>query len=66
MPHLFERFYRGKAGHDFRGTGDRSRVGDSETSRGDSQGKIKVENDPLNHGAIFTIWLPEKQLQEAS
>jgi signal transduction histidine kinase len=66
LPHLFERFYRGKVGHDSGAPGTGLGLAIVKQVVDIHHGKIDVENDPLNHGAIFTIWLPGKQVQEAS
>jgi PAS domain S-box-containing protein len=65
LPHIFERFYRGKEGHDSGAPGTGLGLAIVKQVLEIHHGKINVENDPIDHGAIFTIWLPEKQPQEA-
>jgi PAS domain S-box-containing protein len=66
LPHLFERFYRGKAGHDSGTPGTGLGLAIVKQVVEHHQGRIDVENAGLGHGAVFTIWLPVKQPQEAS
>jgi signal transduction histidine kinase len=58
LPHLFERFYRGKAGHSagVPGTGLGLAIVKQMVEK--HRGRIEVENVAEGHGAIFTVWLP--------
>jgi len=66
LPHLFERFYRGKAGHDSGTPGTGLGLAIVRQVVEHHQGRIDVENAVAGHGAVFTIWLPGKQAQETS
>jgi PAS domain S-box-containing protein len=63
LPHLFERFYRGKAGHTagVPGTGLGLAIVKQMVERHD--GSIEVGNRAGESGAIFTVWLPIEQEQ---
>jgi signal transduction histidine kinase len=65
LPHLFERFYRGRAGResDAPGTGLGLAIVKQVVER--HHGRIEVENGAEEGGAIFTIWLPHAAEQEA-
>jgi PAS domain S-box-containing protein len=65
LPHLFERFYRGSAGHETGapGTGLGLAIVKEVVER--HHGRIEVENVVNGHGAVFTVWLPVEQEQEA-
>ena len=63
LPHLFERFYRGKAGHDSGTPGTGLGLAIVKQVVEHHQGRIDVENAVVGHGAVFTIWLPVKQPQ---
>jgi PAS domain S-box-containing protein len=60
MPHLFERFYRGKAGHESGAPGTGLGLAIVKQIMNQHQGKIDVDNVSRGRGAIFTIWLPGK------
>jgi len=64
VPHLFERFYRGKAGHSagVPGTGLGLAIVKQMVEK--HRGRIEVENVAEGHGAIFTVWLPAEQDRE--
>jgi PAS domain S-box-containing protein len=66
LPHLFERFYRGKAGHDSGTPGTGLGLAIVKQVVEHHQGRIGVENASVGHGAVFTIWLPLKRPQETS
>ena len=61
LPHLFERFYRGKAGHvtGVPGTGLGLAIVKQLVER--HHGRIEVKNVAEGHGAVFTVWLPVEQ-----
>jgi PAS domain S-box-containing protein len=61
FPHLFERFYRGKAGHDSGAPGTGLGLSIVKQIVEHHKGRIIVENGPGGRGAAFTIWLPQKQ-----
>ena len=65
LPHLFDRFYRGKAGHaaGVPGTGLGLAIVKQMVER--HKGRLDVENVAEGHGAIFTVWLPVEQEPEA-
>jgi PAS domain S-box-containing protein len=64
IPHLFERFYRGKAGHDSGAPGTGLGLAIVKQVVEHHHGRIDVENGVGGQGAVFTIWLPAKQPQE--
>jgi PAS domain S-box-containing protein len=64
LPHLFERFYRGKAGHDSGAPGTGLGLAIVKQVVDIHHGQINAENGAGGQGAIFTIWLPGKQPQE--
>jgi signal transduction histidine kinase len=66
LPHLFERFYRGKAGYDSGAPGTGLGLAIVKQVVEIHHGQINVENGAGGKGAIFTIWLPGKQSQETS
>jgi len=61
LPHLFERFFRGKAGHDSGAPGTGLGLAIVKQVVEYHHGRIDVSNGPGGHGAIFTVWLPAKQ-----
>jgi PAS domain S-box-containing protein len=61
LPHLFERFYRGKAGHDSGAPGTGLGLAIVKQVVEHHHGRIDVENSPAGHGAVFTVWLPCKR-----
>ena len=65
LPHLFDRFYRGKAGHatGVPGTGLGLAIVKQMVEK--HNGRLNVENVTEGHGAIFTVWLPVEQEPEA-
>jgi signal transduction histidine kinase len=66
MPHLFERFFRGKAGHDSGAPGTGLGLAIVKQVVEIHHGHIEVEKGENGRGAVFTIWLPDKQPQETS
>ncbi len=64
MPHLFERFYRGKAGHDSGAPGTGLGLAIVKQVVDHHHGRIEVENCIGNQGAIFTVWLPLNEEQK--
>jgi len=64
LPHLFERFYRGKAGHDSGAPGTGLGLAIVKQVVEHHHGRIEVENGVGEHGAVFSVWLPVKQPQE--
>jgi PAS domain S-box-containing protein len=66
MPHLFERFYRGKAGHDSGAPGTGLGLAIVKQIIEQHRGRIEVDNALDRQGAIFTIWLPTIQPQETN
>jgi two-component system phosphate regulon sensor histidine kinase PhoR len=64
LPHLFERFYRGKAGHDSGAPGTGHGLAIVKQIVEHHHGRIHVENGAGGQGAAFTVWLPAKQSQE--
>ena len=60
MPHLFERFYRGKVGRDSgkSGTGLGLAIAGEIIAR--HHGEMEVANNP-GPGATFSVWLPAKE-----
>jgi signal transduction histidine kinase len=65
LPHLFDRFYRGKAGHatGVPGTGLGLAIVKQMVEK--HNGRLDVGNVTEGHGAIFTVWLPVEQEPEA-
>ncbi len=61
LPHLFERFYRGKAGHESGAPGTGLGLAIVKQIVEHHDGSIEVENGPGGRGAVFTIWLPIKR-----
>jgi signal transduction histidine kinase len=65
LPHLFERFYRGRSGHaaGVPGTGLGLAIVKQMVEK--HSGSIEVGNSASGGGAIFTVWLPIEQEQAA-
>jgi PAS domain S-box-containing protein len=65
LEHIFERFYRGEAGHESNvpGTGLGLAIVKEVVER--HHGRIEAENNATGHGAIFKIWLPVEPEQQA-
>jgi len=61
LPHIFERFYRGSAGHETGAPGTGLGLAIVEEVIKRHHGHIAVENDKEDHGAIFIVWLPLEQ-----
>jgi len=61
LPHLFERFYRGKAGHGSGAPGTGLGLSIVKQVVEHHRGHIQVENGPDGRGAIFSICLPRTQ-----
>jgi PAS domain S-box-containing protein len=66
LPHLFERFYRGKAGHNSGAPGTGLGLAIVKQVVDHHHGRIEVENCTKEKGAMFTIWLPYKKEQETN
>lgn len=64
LPHLFERFYRGKAGHDSGAPGTGLGLAIVKQVVDHHHGRIDVQNGAGGLGAEFTIWLPAKNNQK--
>jgi signal transduction histidine kinase len=64
LPHLFERFYRGKAGHHSGASGTGLGLAIVKQVIEQHHGKIDVQNSADGHGAVFSVWLPVKKQQE--
>jgi PAS domain S-box-containing protein len=64
LPHLFERFYRGKAGRDSGAPGTGLGLAIVKQVVEHHHGRIDVENGAGEKGAVFTVWLPVKQPQK--
>ncbi len=64
LPHLFERFYRGAAGRQTGAPGTGLGLAIVKQVVDHHHGRIEVKNREIGHGAIFTVWLPVKPLQE--
>jgi PAS domain S-box-containing protein len=58
MPHLFDRFYRGKAGHQSGAPGTGLGLAIVKQVVEHHKGRIDVENAIGESGAVFTVWLP--------
>ncbi len=58
MPHLFERFYRGKAGHESGAPGTGLGLAIVKEVVTMHRGRIEVGRGDNDRGASFTIWLP--------
>jgi len=61
IPHLFERFYRGKVGHDSGAPGTGLGLAIVKQVVEHHHGRIVFKNGPEGQGAVFTVWLPVKQ-----
>jgi signal transduction histidine kinase len=66
IPHLFERFYRGRAGHESGAPGTGLGLAIVKQVVEHHQGRINVGKAYGGVGAVFTIWLPLKPRQETS
>lgn len=64
MPHLFERFYRGKAGRESGAPGTGLGLAIVKQVVDHHMGRIEVENCVGGSGTVFTIWLPMNIKQE--
>jgi signal transduction histidine kinase len=64
LPHLFERFYRGKVGRESGASGTGLGLAIVKQVVDHHHGHIDVENGSEKKGAVFTIWLPIKQPKE--
>ena len=58
LPHLFERFYRGKAGHDSGAPGTGLGLAIVKQVVEHHHGRIEVQNGVEGQGVAFTVWLP--------
>jgi PAS domain S-box-containing protein len=61
IPRLFERFYRGKAGHDSAAPGTGLGLAIVKQVVEQHHGRIEVAHGENGRGTIFTIWLPVEQ-----
>ena len=61
LPHIFERFYRGKAGHSAGVPGTGLGLAIVKQMVEMHHGRIEVENAENGPGAVFTVWLPVQQ-----
>jgi signal transduction histidine kinase len=59
--HLFERFYRGKAGHSSGASGTGLGLAIVKQVLDRHGGRIDVPKAAPGHGAIFRVWLPVKE-----
>jgi PAS domain S-box-containing protein len=66
LPHIFERFYRGAAGRQTGAPGTGLGLAIVKQVVDHHNGRIEVQNRASGRGAIFTVWLPLKPLQETS
>jgi signal transduction histidine kinase len=66
IPHLFERFFRGRAGHESGAPGTGLGLAIVKQVVEHHQGRINVSKGISGVGAVFTIWLPVKPRQEIS
>jgi PAS domain S-box-containing protein len=57
IAHIFERFYRGEAAHDFKVPGAGLGLSIAQEIMRQLDGRLTVESEPKN-GAAFTVWLP--------
>ncbi len=65
LPHLFERFYRGKTGHKSGAPGTGLGLAIVKSVVEHHRGRIEVRNRTDGPGSVFTIWLPVEQKQES-
>ena len=66
LPHLFERFFRGEAGHSAGVPGTGFGLAIVKQMVEIHHGRIEVENAETGPGAVFTVWLPLEQALEVS
>ena len=64
LPHLFERFYRGKAARQSGAPGTGLGLAIVKQVVDHHSGRIEVESGANGTGTKFTVWLPVKQSQE--
>ncbi len=64
MPHIFERFFRGKAGHDSGAPGTGLGLAIVKQVVDQHHGRIEVDNCSGKQGAVFTVWLPLNEEEE--
>jgi PAS domain S-box-containing protein len=64
IPHLFERFYRGSAGHQSGAPGTGLGLAIVKQVVEHHHGTIEVTKGDGGRGAIFTVWIPIRQIQE--
>jgi signal transduction histidine kinase len=57
VPHIFERFYRGRAAADYRTPGTGVGLSISQDIMSLLNGQITVESE-VQRGSTFTLWLP--------
>jgi len=58
LPHIFERFYRGRTGRESGVSGTGLGLAIVQKVVEQHHGTVTVANGPTGQGAIFTIWLP--------
>jgi PAS domain S-box-containing protein len=61
LPHIFDRFYRGSAGHESGAPGTGLGLAIVQEVIHRHHGRVSVENVKDGHGAIFSFWLPLEQ-----
>ena len=61
LPHLFERFYRGKAGRTSGAPGTGLGLAIVKQVVEHHHGQVEVEDGPDGRGTAFTLWLLVKQ-----
>jgi two-component system phosphate regulon sensor histidine kinase PhoR len=61
LPHLFERFYRGRAGHESHRPGTGLGLAIVKQVVEKHGGRIEVASGGSEAGALFTVWLPVEQ-----
>ncbi len=57
LPHIFDRFYRGRTGQAVRPAGDRVGAGDLQGDRRASR-RLDRGRERIAEGTTFTVWLP--------
>ncbi len=66
LPHIFERFYRGKAAHESGAQGTGLGLAIVKQVIDYHHGRIEVKNGETGQGASFTIWLPPQEKNETA
>jgi PAS domain S-box-containing protein len=65
LPRIFERFYRGKAGHESGAPGTGLGLAIVKQVVEKHHGRIEVGNGADGHGAVISVWLPVENEREA-